>query len=246
MLENIQSLCIKKGISVAKLERELGFSRGSIYKWDKNSPSVDKLQKVAEFFNVSVDRIMNGFDKSEFSQFVDTIKWNRTLEQFSKDTGVPAAELFDIIYGLDYSQPSLELINKIHSVNDMEFLISRDDLLEAAGHISERESETIRDQKIQMIEEQFEEAGFEVILENEDQYEKIHIDHEAHGTVATMFLHEFIERGESVLEKLKQKYFDEPLTIAAHHDAEEWTEEEREEIERFKEFVRSKRQQQGE
>jgi len=32
-------------------------------------------------------------------------------------------------------------------------------------------------------------------------------------------------------------------TIAAHHEGEEWTEEELEEIERFKEFVRMKRQQ---
>ena len=32
-------------------------------------------------------------------------------------------------------------------------------------------------------------------------------------------------------------------TIAAHHDGEEWTQEELEEIERFKEFVRMKRQQ---
>ena len=32
-------------------------------------------------------------------------------------------------------------------------------------------------------------------------------------------------------------------TIAAHHDGDEWTEEELEEIERFKEFVRMKRQQ---
>jgi len=34
---------------------------------------------------------------------------------------------------------------------------------------------------------------------------------------------------------------DEPETIAAHHDGEEWTEEELEEIERFKEFIRMKR-----
>ncbi|MFB6364513.1 helix-turn-helix domain-containing protein [Paenibacillus elgii] len=33
-------------------------------------------------------------------------------------------------------------------------------------------------------------------------------------------------------------------TIAAHHDGEEWTEEELEELERFKAFVRSKRRQQ--
>lgn len=31
-------------------------------------------------------------------------------------------------------------------------------------------------------------------------------------------------------------------TIAAHHDGEDWTEEELEEIERFKEFVRLKRE----
>jgi hypothetical protein len=32
-------------------------------------------------------------------------------------------------------------------------------------------------------------------------------------------------------------------TIAAHHEGEDWTEEELEEIERFKEFVRMKRKQ---
>lgn len=33
----------------------------------------------------------------------------------------------------------------------------------------------------------------------------------------------------------------EPLTIAAHHEEDEWSEEELAEIERFKEYVRSKR-----
>lgn len=33
-----------------------------------------------------------------------------------------------------------------------------------------------------------------------------------------------------------------PETIAAHHDGDEWSDEELEEIERFKEFVRMKRQ----
>jgi len=37
---------------------------------------------------------------------------------------------------------------------------------------------------------------------------------------------------------------DEIQTIAAHHDGEDWTEEELEEIEQFKEFVRMKRKQQ--
>ena len=37
------------------------------------------------------------------------------------------------------------------------------------------------------------------------------------------------------------EYYYEPETIAAHHDAEDWTEAELEEIEQFKKYVKSKR-----
>ena len=37
-----------------------------------------------------------------------------------------------------------------------------------------------------------------------------------------------------------------PETIAAHHDGDEWTEEELEDIEKFKEFVRMRREKRGE
>ncbi|MFJ9204096.1 XRE family transcriptional regulator [Bacillus velezensis] len=43
------------------------------------------------------------------------------------------------------------------------------------------------------------------------------------------------------LEDLAGNDNDEIKTIAAHHDDEDWTEEELEEIRRFKEFVKSKR-----
>ncbi len=43
------------------------------------------------------------------------------------------------------------------------------------------------------------------------------------------------------LEKMANDEDYEIETIAAHHDGEEWTEEELAEIERFKEFVRSRR-----
>lgn len=44
-----------------------------------------------------------------------------------------------------------------------------------------------------------------------------------------------------LLGRTENRYLDDPVTIAAHHDGEEWTEEELAEIERFKEFVRMKR-----
>lgn len=55
MIEIIKELCKDQGVSVASLERELGFGRGSVYRWDSISPSVDKVEKVANYLNVSID-----------------------------------------------------------------------------------------------------------------------------------------------------------------------------------------------
>lgn len=44
-----------------------------------------------------------------------------------------------------------------------------------------------------------------------------------------------------LLGKTNIKNYDEFETIAAHHDGEDWTEEELKDIEKFKEFVRMKR-----
>lgn len=46
------------------------------------------------------------------------------------------------------------------------------------------------------------------------------------------------------VEDLEEESEYKPITIAAHHEGEEWTEEELEEIERFKDFVRMKRREQ--
>lgn len=43
--DNIKDLAAQKKISVAELERTLGFGNGSISKWNKQSPSADKLKK---------------------------------------------------------------------------------------------------------------------------------------------------------------------------------------------------------
>ena len=58
----LKDLCANKDSSLAKLERELGFGNGTIRNWDKNSPSVDKLQKVANYFKVSTDFLLGRGD----------------------------------------------------------------------------------------------------------------------------------------------------------------------------------------
>ncbi|MDJ0305360.1 helix-turn-helix transcriptional regulator [Dehalobacter sp.] len=59
IVENIKLLCKQYKTSIPKLENEFSFGHGAIYNWDKNSPSVDRLQKVADYFNVSIDFLLD-------------------------------------------------------------------------------------------------------------------------------------------------------------------------------------------
>ena len=45
-------------LSINKLEQECGLTRGSMAKWDDHAPSPDKVKKVADYFNVSVEYLL--------------------------------------------------------------------------------------------------------------------------------------------------------------------------------------------
>ena len=55
ILLKIKELCTERSTTIAEIERTLKFSNGSVSKWGKSSPSVEKLKKVADYFGVSVD-----------------------------------------------------------------------------------------------------------------------------------------------------------------------------------------------
>lgn len=59
-VEIINKLLKDKGISAAKMMNELGFSSGLYSQWKsgKQKPSRDKLEKIANYFNVSVDYLL--------------------------------------------------------------------------------------------------------------------------------------------------------------------------------------------
>lgn len=57
--EIIRERCKDEGISLPKLEKALGFGEGTISKWDKSVPTVDKLVKVAEYFNIPLDELVD-------------------------------------------------------------------------------------------------------------------------------------------------------------------------------------------
>ncbi|OTN96258.1 helix-turn-helix domain-containing protein [Enterococcus faecium] len=62
ILERIKKLCNQRGISVYQLEEKIDIGRNTIYQWNKRTPSTDKIQKVANYFDVSVDYLLGRTD----------------------------------------------------------------------------------------------------------------------------------------------------------------------------------------
>lgn len=66
--ERIKSLCKNNGVSLNKLETELDFAKGYLSKLDKSTPNSAKLQKIADYFGVSLDYLMTGNLSDEISR----------------------------------------------------------------------------------------------------------------------------------------------------------------------------------
>ena len=65
ILENIKRLCYEKNISIWALEKECGLGNGTIGRWAKKYPRVEKLKAVADFFGVTVDELLKPDEKKE-------------------------------------------------------------------------------------------------------------------------------------------------------------------------------------
>lgn len=65
ILDRIKKLCKLKGVTLSRMEKEIGLSQGAAYKWKISSPSLEVLEKLSNFFNVSVDYIMSGSEKEK-------------------------------------------------------------------------------------------------------------------------------------------------------------------------------------
>lgn len=66
LLDKVDALIKEHSMTRAELERKTGISPGSIRNWNKSMPSVDKIQKVADYFDVSTDYLLGRTDKRNY------------------------------------------------------------------------------------------------------------------------------------------------------------------------------------
>lgn len=68
-VERVKNMCKTRKIPISKLEKDLGFSNGYIGQLRKGVFPDDRLIKIADYFDVSVDYLLTGEEK----------KWQPTL-----------------------------------------------------------------------------------------------------------------------------------------------------------------------
>lgn len=55
----IKKIAQDKRLSISAIEKDLGFSNGTISKWDSSIPRADKLQLVSDYLGVTSAYILN-------------------------------------------------------------------------------------------------------------------------------------------------------------------------------------------
>ena len=64
MKERVKQLCKEKGISMNAAESEMGLAKGYISKLDNSNPNQKTLQKMSDYFGVSVEFLISGKEDS--------------------------------------------------------------------------------------------------------------------------------------------------------------------------------------
>lgn len=113
--DRIEELRKKSGISQGSLEKELGFSNGSFSKWKNSMPTPERLKKLADYFQVSVDYLVTGEVQSSPEFYRLDAKIAETAQQIYENDKV----LFDVYRSIDKDR-LIEYAKKLKALQDME------------------------------------------------------------------------------------------------------------------------------
>ena len=80
VLEKIKELAQKRGISLAKLEESLGYSTNYFYTLKTKAPNSERLQEIADYFNVSTDYLLGRTDNPNVASETVTTADGRVID----------------------------------------------------------------------------------------------------------------------------------------------------------------------
>ncbi|MCY8002826.1 helix-turn-helix domain-containing protein [Bacillus haynesii] len=85
--DRVKKLADDRKISLTELAKRVDMGVNSLYKWKTQKPAVDKLQKIADYFNVSIDYLLGRTDdpKIQGQYDIDTIAAHHDGEDWTEE-----------------------------------------------------------------------------------------------------------------------------------------------------------------
>lgn len=100
--ERIKDLCKERNVSLNKVEEDLGFGKGYLSKLDKSKPNISKIQKMADYFGVSVDWLMGGTEDRALNNHLLGSELNNIFLKLSTELGMSKEVLFNIFMDTNF------------------------------------------------------------------------------------------------------------------------------------------------
>ncbi|CAG5648576.1 helix-turn-helix domain-containing protein [Streptococcus pneumoniae] len=105
-LEKIKELAQKQGISLQKVAEDLGYSINYLYTLKEKTPKSDRLQEIADYFNVSTDYLLGRTDNP-------TIASDDTIAGYTSDDLRKMAENAKTFDGKPLTEEDIDAIQNI-------------------------------------------------------------------------------------------------------------------------------------
>lgn len=67
IVERIKEKAAEKGTNMTAIENECGLGHGAIRRWNSNSPSIDKVEIIANFLSVSIEYLITGKEPGDLT-----------------------------------------------------------------------------------------------------------------------------------------------------------------------------------
>lgn len=105
-LEKIKELAQKQGISLQKVAEDLGYSINYLYTLKEKTPKSDRLQEIADYFNVSTDYLLGRTDNPNIAN-------NDTIAGYTSDDLRKMAENAKTFDGKPLTEEDIDAIQNI-------------------------------------------------------------------------------------------------------------------------------------
>lgn len=88
MYKNFEELCASRGVTPYRVCKDTNITTATISNWKAGRyvPKADKMQKIADYFDVSIEYLMTGKEDTEIKKASLTAKDQRDIEKILNQT----------------------------------------------------------------------------------------------------------------------------------------------------------------